>query len=103
MKLMFFIIKASDNVRSQTITAVQSESFLEMILNHLKNKMLWSEARDVWCINLDPIFGDFFGTRAVGKELPVPFLDAFPLTVWVCIFKYLEVTILLFIIYTLIF
>lgn len=44
---------------------------------------LWTEAKDMWCINLDPVWGDFFGARAVGSNKPVPFLDAVPVTVWV--------------------
>lgn len=34
------------------------------------------------CIRLDPVWGDFYGARAVGST-PVPFLEAFPLTLWV--------------------
>lgn len=34
----------------------------------------------MWCINLEPVWGDFIGARAVGK--PVPFLDAVPITLW---------------------
>jgi hypothetical protein len=28
------------------------------------------------------VWGDFYGVRAVGNSRPVPFLDAFPLTLW---------------------
>lgn len=34
------------------------------------------------CVRLDPVWGDFYGARAVGST-PVPFLEAFPLTLWV--------------------
>lgn len=44
--------------------------------------MLWTEAKDVWCINLDPVWGEFFGARAVGVNKSVPFLDAVPITIW---------------------
>lgn len=44
--------------------------------------MLWTEAKDVWCVNLDPVWGEFFGARAVGVNKSVPFLDAVPITVW---------------------
>lgn len=37
----------------------------------------------MWCVNLDPVWGDFFGARAVGSNKPVPFLDAVPVTIWV--------------------
>lgn len=44
--------------------------------------MLWTEAKDVWCINLDPVWGDFHGARAVGINKAVPFLDTVPVTIW---------------------
>jgi hypothetical protein len=49
----------------------------------LSRELLWTEAKDVWCVNLEPVWGDFFGASAVGSNRPVPFLDAFPLTLWV--------------------
>jgi len=33
-------------------------------------------------VRLDPVWGDFYGARAVGST-PVPFLEAFPLTLWI--------------------
>lgn len=33
-------------------------------------------------MRLDPVWGDFYGARAVGS-IPVPFLEAFPLTLWI--------------------
>lgn len=48
----------------------------------MNRELLWTEAKDVWCCNLEPVWGDFFGARAVGQNRPVPFLDAFPLTLW---------------------
>lgn len=45
--------------------------------------MLWTEAKDVWCVNLDPVWGDFHGIRAAGPNKPVPFLDAVPVTLWI--------------------
>jgi hypothetical protein len=49
----------------------------------LSRELLWTEAKDVWCVNLEPVWGDFFGASAVGSNRPVPFLDAFPLTLWI--------------------
>ena len=49
----------------------------------LNREMLWTEAKDMWCVNLEPVWGDFFGATAVGSNRPVPFLDAFPLTLWI--------------------
>ncbi|XP_014232860.1 UHRF1-binding protein 1-like isoform X2 [Trichogramma pretiosum] len=59
-----------------------SNSVAEMV-KQLTRELLWTEAKDVWCCNLEPVWGDFFGARAVGQNRPVPFLDAFPLTLWV--------------------
>jgi len=52
------------------------------LLRQLNRELLWTEAKDVWCCNLEPVWGDFFGARAVGQNRSVPFLDAFPLTLW---------------------
>ncbi|XP_051166558.1 UHRF1-binding protein 1-like isoform X3 [Leptopilina boulardi] len=59
-----------------------SNSVNEMV-RQLKRELLWMEAKDVWCCNFEPVWGDFFGARAVGQNRPVPFLDAFPLTLWI--------------------
>ncbi|XP_050520734.1 UHRF1-binding protein 1-like [Daktulosphaira vitifoliae] len=55
---------------------------LDEFMNELTQELLWIEAKDVWCIRLDPVWGDFYGARAVGSY-PVPFLEAFPLTLWI--------------------
>lgn len=51
-------------------------------MESLSREMLWTEAKDVWCINLEPVWGEFFGARAVGVNKSVPFLDAVPVTIW---------------------
>jgi hypothetical protein len=51
-------------------------------VEQLSRELLWTEAKDVWCVSLDPVWGDFLGARAVGTAKPVPFLDAVPVTVW---------------------
>lgn len=51
-------------------------------MNHLHRELLWTEAKDVWCINLDPVWAEFLGARAVGIGKPVPFLDTVPVTIW---------------------
>lgn len=53
------------------------------MIRQLSRDFLWTEAKDVWCCNLEPVWGDFLGARAVGQNRPVPFLDAFPLTLWI--------------------
>ncbi|XP_049825652.1 UHRF1-binding protein 1-like isoform X2 [Aethina tumida] len=66
-------ISSSDNVRS---TPKEIDS-----LNHqFTRELLWTEAKDMWCASLDPVWADFVGTRASLK--PVPFLDAVPVTIW---------------------
>ncbi len=47
----------------------------------MKKDLLWTEARDVWNINLDPLWADFHGTPVTGSR-PVPFVDAFPVCLW---------------------
>ena len=59
-----------------------SNSVNEMV-RQLSRELLWTEAKDVWCCNFEPVWGDFFGARAVGQNKSVPFLDAFPLTLWI--------------------
>ncbi|KAL1129939.1 hypothetical protein AAG570_012883 [Ranatra chinensis] len=53
------------------------------LISKLSKTLLWTEARDVWCINLEPLWGEFYGARGVAHNRPVPFLDAFPLKIWV--------------------
>ncbi|KAK0095154.1 hypothetical protein PV326_009095 [Microctonus aethiopoides] len=55
------------------------------IMSKLTKNLLWIEAKDVWCCSFEPVWADFFGARAVGSNRPVPFIDAFPVTVWLYI------------------
>lgn len=73
-------IEATDNVRNVP-TNLNCNSSYEFVKN-LTKEMFWTEAKDVWSINLEPIFGDFLGTRAVGSNKPIPFLDAVPVMIW---------------------
>ncbi|XP_006559911.2 UHRF1-binding protein 1 isoform X2 [Apis mellifera] len=59
-----------------------SSNSVNELIRQLHRELLWTEAKDVWCCNLEPVWGDFLGARAVGQNRPVPFLDAFPLTLW---------------------
>ena len=47
----------------------------------MKKDLLWTEAKDVWFVTVDPLWADFEGTPATDSR-PVPFIDAFPLTLW---------------------
>ncbi|RZB39563.1 UHRF1-binding protein 1-like [Asbolus verrucosus] len=73
-------ISASDNIRN--VPNELNVSSLEVLVEQLSRELLWTEAKDVWCVNLDPVWGDFLGARAVGSGKPVPFLDAVPVTIW---------------------
>ncbi|EZA55392.1 UHRF1-binding protein 1-like protein [Ooceraea biroi] len=70
----------TDNIRQ--IPSNFSSNSVNELLKQLNRELLWTEAKDVWCCNLEPVWGDFFGARAVGQNRSVPFLDAFPLTLW---------------------
>lgn len=47
----------------------------------MKKDLLWTEAKDVWYLYLDPVWADFHGTPSSGGR-PVPLVDAFPVTLW---------------------
>ncbi|XP_059079286.1 bridge-like lipid transfer protein family member 3B isoform X2 [Tigriopus californicus] len=47
----------------------------------MKKDLLWTEAKDVWYLHLDPVWADFHGTPSSGSR-PVPLVDAFPITLW---------------------
>lgn len=77
---IFFCFSGHDNIRQIPLN-FSSNSVTEL-LRQMNRELLWTEAKDVWCCNLEPVWGDFLGARAVGQNRPVPFLDAFPLTLW---------------------
>ena len=47
----------------------------------MRKELLWTEAKDVWYVHVDPLWADFHGTPATGNR-PIPFIDAFPATLW---------------------
>lgn len=73
-------LRGTDNVRPPPQPFVVSS--IPEIEQKLSKELLWVEAKDIWCISLEPVWAEFFGTPAVGNK-PVAFLDAFPLTLWV--------------------
>ncbi|KAJ9601040.1 hypothetical protein L9F63_000775, partial [Diploptera punctata] len=73
-------VEGTDNVRRPPHFTATNVTELERMLNR---ELLWTEAKDMWCVNLEPVWGDFFGATAVGSNRSVPFLDAFPLTLWI--------------------
>ncbi|KAI4463582.1 hypothetical protein MML48_4g00014003 [Holotrichia oblita] len=74
-------ISATDNIR--VLPKELDVTSIEAFIDQLTREFLWVEAKDVWSINLDPVWGDFMGTRAVGSNKPVPFLDCMPVTIWI--------------------
>jgi hypothetical protein len=75
-------VSGTDNIRPSPASHFAASSVPELE-SMLSRELLWTEAKDVWCVNLEPVWGDFFGASAVGSNRPVPFLDAFPLTLWI--------------------
>lgn len=73
-------ISASDNIRN--VPEQLDTSTLDALISQLHRELLWVEAKDVWCLTLDPIWGDFLGARSVGISKPVPFIDTVPVTIW---------------------
>ena len=47
----------------------------------MKKDLLWTEAKDVWYVHLDPLWADFHATPSTGAR-PIPFIDAFPVSLW---------------------
>lgn len=76
----WFDFTGTDGIRTLP-TNFSSNSVNEMV-RQLNREFLWTEAKDVWCCHLEPVWGDFFGAKAVGTNRSVPFLDAFPITLW---------------------
>ncbi|KAK3923200.1 UHRF1-binding protein 1-like [Frankliniella fusca] len=73
-------LEASDNIRPAPTHIVGSS--VQDIVSQLCRELLWVEAKDTWCIHLDPVWGEFYGTRAVGSNRATSFFDALPITVW---------------------
>ncbi|XP_014283394.1 bridge-like lipid transfer protein family member 3B [Halyomorpha halys] len=73
-------VDGKDHVRS-LVETLPTGSIAEFV-NALSKTLLWTEARDVWCINLEPLWGDFYGARGIAHNRPVAFLDTFPLKIW---------------------
>ncbi|XP_072383543.1 bridge-like lipid transfer protein family member 3B [Diabrotica undecimpunctata] len=73
-------ISTVDNIRN--MPSQIDSSISDDWMANFSREMLWTDAKDVWCINLDPVWADFNGARAIGIAKSVPFLDALPVTIW---------------------
>lgn len=74
-------LEATDNIRPAP--AHITGSSVQDIVSQLCRELLWVEAKDTWCVQLDPVWGEFYGTRAVGSNRATSFFDALPITLWV--------------------
>ncbi|XP_064088502.1 bridge-like lipid transfer protein family member 3B isoform X3 [Macrobrachium nipponense] len=71
---------AADNVRNPPLI----EGSVYEAFSGMKRDALWTQARDVLFVYCDPLWVEFLGVPAV-RNRPVPFVDAFPLSLWVYI------------------
>uniref|UniRef100_T1JHD7 Uncharacterized protein n=1 Tax=Strigamia maritima TaxID=126957 RepID=T1JHD7_STRMM len=55
------------------------------LFSRIQKDLLWQEEKNIWCVHMDPVWADFTvpATLNKPKPRPLPFLDAFPLTLWV--------------------
>ncbi|KAF4523469.1 hypothetical protein B566_EDAN014989 [Ephemera danica] len=70
---------ATDNLKPSP--ELSSGSVAEL-LKGLSRDLLWTESKDVWFLQLEPVWAEFTGARA-SPGRPVAFLDAFPLSLWI--------------------
>lgn len=71
------------HIAAKDVTVAQPTSpLMQSAFSSLTRYALWSEPRDVWCMKLDPVWVDFYGTRSVGLNRAIPFVDAVPVTIW---------------------
>ncbi|XP_034239731.1 UHRF1-binding protein 1-like isoform X2 [Thrips palmi] len=74
-------LEGTDNIRAPP-SQITGNSVQELV-DQLSRELLWVEAKDTWCVHLDPVWGEFYGTRAIGSNRPTVFFDALPITLWV--------------------
>lgn len=65
---------------SQDDVTEQSQKYQEF-WPVMRKDLLWTEAKDIWYVNADPLWADFQGTPATAGR-PIPFIDAFPVSLW---------------------
>ena len=68
-----------DKVRR--LPCLQSANNQEL-LHAMRKDLLWTEARDVWQVVVDPVWAEFHGIASTHGR-PVPFLDNLNLCLWV--------------------
>ena len=60
---------------------IKSESLYDALAG-LQRESLWEESRDILFMHCEPVWIDFAGVPS-SRGRPVPFVDAFPLSMWV--------------------
>ena len=80
--MIFFSFSGGDNrtTKASAKNADANHKYQEL-WPVMKKDLLWTEAKDVWYVHVDPLWADFHGTPATGNR-PIPFIDAFPATLW---------------------
>ena len=68
------------HLTSSSQDAEQQKSYQEF-WPVMRKDLLWTEAKDIWYVNADPLWADFQGTPATAGR-PIPFIDAFPVSLW---------------------
>ncbi|KAK3865682.1 hypothetical protein Pcinc_028724 [Petrolisthes cinctipes] len=69
-----------DNVREPP--SVDAASTVYQAIAGMKRDSLWTQARDVLFLHCEPVWVEFLGVPAA-RSRPVPFVDAFPLSLWI--------------------
>ncbi|KAL5279581.1 UHRF1BP1L family protein [Megaselia abdita] len=69
-------------VTDRILSHIAANDSMESNASKMTRYAMWSEPRDVWCVNLDPVWIDFLGARSLGPHRTIPFIDAVPITVW---------------------
>ncbi|XP_047737190.1 uncharacterized protein LOC108673136 [Hyalella azteca] len=69
-----------DNIRPAPRCA--SDAAVYEAVSRLSRESLWTEARDLLFLHCDPLWVEFTGTPSF-RQRPLPFVDAFPLSVWI--------------------
>lgn len=82
--LNIFCLTGSDArtlTASKTKTNQENHKQFQEMWPFMKKDLLWTEAKDMWYVHLDPLWADFHATPSTGSR-PIPFIDAFPVSLW---------------------
>ena len=77
---MYFPGDDSRNLKNEGLNSGAGAKYAEL-WPIMRKDLLWTEAKDVWYVHLDPLWADFQGTPATGSR-PIPFIDALPASLW---------------------